>query len=98
MKYQEILKLLDNGYTREEILEMKDNPDDQGDMGNNDEAGTPPDMNDAIKEMRDMFKEMKKELIALNIMNSSQSGENAKTSEEIIANIISPNTKKKGDK
>ena len=97
MKYEEILKLLDAGYTREEILSMKVAPDEpKPDEPKSDEPK--PDMSDVMKEMRDMFSEMKKELTAFNIMNSQQPADNARTSEEIIANIISPVNKKKGDK
>ena len=105
MKYDEIIKLLDAGYTREEILEMKEepeetnnnsksNPDPDEKMNNNSDSG----MSDLVKEMRDAFTEMKKEFTAFNIMSSRQPEE--KTPEEIIANIINPSRKenKKGEK
>ena len=54
-----------------------------------------PDMADVLKEMRDTFADMRKEFIAMNIMNSQLPADNDKTSEEIIANIINPESKKK---
>ena len=102
MKYEEIIKLLDAGYTREEILEMKEEPEN---MNNNSDNETDPgekmnnnsdsDMSDLVKEMRDAFSEMRKEFTAMNIMASRQPEE--KTPEDIIANIINPTRKKKGE-
>ena len=96
MKYEEIIKLLDAGYTRDEILNMKNEPaPDPEPEPDNDPA---PDMADVLTEMRDTFADMRKEFIAMNIMNSSQPPDSSeKTSEEIIANIINP-TKKDGGK
>lgn len=97
MKYEEIIKLLDAGYTREDILAMKDAQEE--DKQDKPETPKTPDMSDVIKEMRDMFADMRKEFTAFNIMNSQQPPDQAKTSEDIIANIINPSVnKKKGDK
>ena len=90
MNYNEIIKLLDAGYTRDEILAMKDEPTPEptpepGENG----------MSDLVKEMRDAFSEMRKEFTAMNIMASRQPEE--KTPEDIIANIINPTRKKKGE-
>ena len=52
-------------------------------------------MSDLVKEMRDAFSEMRKEFVAFNIMSSRQPEE--KTPEDIIANIINPTRKKKGE-
>lgn len=104
MKYDEIIKLLDAGYTRDEIMAMKEEPEK---MNNNPETDSDPNekmnnnsdsgMSELVKEMRDAFSEMKKELTAMNIMASRQPGE--KTPEDIIANIINPTrNEKKGDK
>ena len=102
MQYTEIIKLLDAGYTRDEILAMKDEPEN---VNNNAENETDPDENvnnnsdagmfDLVKEMRDAFSEMRKEFTAMNIMSSRQPEE--KTPEDIIANIINPTRKKKGE-
>ena len=101
MNYNEIIKLLDAGYTREEILAMKDEskpeekkPEEtksEETSGSNENSG----MSDLVKEMRDAFSEMKKEFTAMNIMASRQPEE--KTPEDIIANIINPTRTKKGE-
>ena len=105
MKYDEIIKLLDAGYTRDEIMAMKDDetktpdPDEKtGDSSGETKAPEETGMSDLVKEMRDAFAEMKKEFTAFNIMASRQPEE--KTPEDIIANIINPSRKetKKGDK
>ena len=103
MKYDEIIKLLDAGYSREEILAMNEepeetnnnsnsNPDPDEKVNNNSDSGMP----ELVKEMRDAFAEMKKEFTAFNIMSSRQPEE--KTPEDIIANIINPTRTKKGEK
>ena len=104
MKYDEIIKLLDAGYSREEIMAMKDEPEEKKSeekkpeekkseepSGLNENSG----MSDLVKEMRDAFSEMRKEFTAMNIMASRQPEE--KTPEDIIANIINPTRKKKGE-
>ena len=91
MKYDEIIKLLDAGYTRDEILAMKDAPAQDEPKPEEQQ----PDMADVLKEMRDTFADMRKEFIAMNIMNSNQPPDSEKTSEDIIANIINPEIKKK---
>ena len=104
MKYDEIIKLLDAGYTRDEIMAMKEEPNDEIEKPSGsgaDEIEKPNDntgMSDLVKEMRDAFAEMRKEFTAFNIMASRQPEE--KTPEDIIANIINPTRKetKKGDK
>ena len=106
MKYDEIIKLLDAGYTRDEIMAMKDDETKTPDLDEKKtddskvETKTPEEteMSGLVKEMRDAFAEMKKEFTAFNIMASRQPEE--KTPEDIIANIINPTRKetKKGDK
>ena len=96
MQYTEIIKLLDAGYTREEILAMKDEPTPEP-TPEPDPTPEPEEtgMSDLVKEMRDALSEMRKEFTALNIMSSRQPEE--KTPEDIIANIINPTRKKKGE-
>lgn len=104
MQYTEIIKLLDAGYSREEIMAMKDEPTTE-ETNNNSENNQDPDekmnnnsdlgISDLVKEMRDSFSEMRKEFTAFNIMSSRQPEE--KTPEDIIANIINPTRKKKGE-
>lgn len=104
MKYDEIIKLLDAGYTREEIMSMNEEPNDEDEKPSGSGADEPEKPNDEsemsglVKEMRDAFAEMRKEFTAFNIMASRQPEE--KTPEDIIANIINPTRKetKKGDK
>lgn len=100
MKYAEIIKLLEAGYTRDEILAMQEEPAPA------DPAPADPDpapepapadiAGEVMKEVKDMFAEMKKELTALNIMNSRQDGDTIKTGEDILANIINPTRTKNG--
>lgn len=97
MKYEEIIKLLDAGYSKDEILNMTE-PEPQPAPEPQPEPAQPVnDMTDALNEMRDMFAEMKKELTAFNIMNARQPADVERTSEDIIANIINP-TQKNGGK
>lgn len=102
MNYNEIIKLLDAGYTRDEILAMNEESengnnnlgnetDSDEKMNNNSDSG----MSDLVKEMREAFSEMRKEFTAMNIMASRQPEE--KTPDDIIANIINPTRKKKGE-
>lgn len=93
MKYEEIIKLLDAGYSRDEILAMNEAPAEETTAP--DQAEDQPDMADVLKEMRDTFADMRKEFIAMNIMNSQQPPQVEKSSEDIIANIINPEMKKK---
>ena len=89
MKYEEIIKLLDAGYSRDEILAMRDTPAPA------DPAPAEPNMADVMKEMKEMFNDMRKEFTAFNIMNSNIPVDPERTSEDIIANIINPEQKKK---
>lgn len=98
MKYEEIIKLLDAGYSRDEILNMEENPNDNIDDKkgpDNDTNENSEDLKSVYAEMKDMFAEMKKEITAMNILSSRQPAEKARTSEDIIATIINPS--KKGD-
>ena len=106
MKYDEIIKLLDAGYTREEILNMQDAQaadaqdkapaDAQDKAPADDEQNAPVRMDVIMSEVKDMFAEMKKELTAMNILNSRQSAETERTSDDILASIINPTTKSGG--
>lgn len=97
MKYDEIIKLLDAGYTRDEILNMQDAPEEKHeDAPEEKQEDAPVSMDAIMSEVKDMFAEMKKELTAMNILNSRQSGEENKTSEDILASIINPTMKKSG--
>lgn len=94
MNYTEIIRLLDAGYSREEILSMNDKPEETETKP--EEVETKPEeaknneMSELVKEMRDMFADMKKEFTAFNIMSSHMPTDSERTSEDIIANIINP--------
>ena len=98
MKYDEIIKLLDAGYTRDEILNMQDAPDEKEEdpAPEEQQEDAPVSMDAIMSEVKDMFAEMKKELTAMNILNSRQSGEDNKTGEDILAAIINPTRNKNG--
>lgn len=93
MKYEEIIKLLDAGYSREEILAMKEEPAPAPDPAEPEPAPAPEpaDITAGImEEVKGMFAEMKKELTAMNIMNSRQDSDEVRTGEDILASIINP--------
>lgn len=97
MNYTDIIKLLDAGYTREQILEMKEEPapdPEPAPAEDKQEPDTHDIMESVMTEVKDMFAEMKKELTAMNILNSRQEGEEFKSSEDILASIINPTKKK----
>ena len=102
MKYEEIIKLLDAGYSREEILKMDKEPAPEPDPApapEPDPAPTDnpaPDMACMMEEMKTMFSDLTKELIASNIMRSRIDGED--DNEDIIAKIINPKIDKNGGK
>ena len=97
MKFDEIMKLLDAGYTKDEIIAM--NEESGADPEESREPDTEPATNDnavdmsaitdALGEVKATFDEFKKEMIAMNIMNSRI--ENPEQSaDDILANIINP--------
>lgn len=94
MKYEEVIKLLDAGYSRDEILAMKEEPapapDPEPTPDDPEPAPAPDPAADVMKEMKEMFAEMKKELTAMNILNSRQESDDVRTGEDILASIINP--------
>lgn len=93
MNYNEIIKLLDAGYTREEILQMKNEPEPEPAPEPEPEPEPEPVSMDAVmSEVKDMFAEMRKELTAMNIMNSRLQDDHTEP-EDILANIINPTKK-----
>ena len=92
MNYNEIIKLLDAGYSREEILQM-DAKEPEPAPEPEPEPEPESDPTAAIMaEVKDMFAEMRKELTAMNIMNSRLQDE-PNEPEDILANIINPTKK-----
>lgn len=101
MKYEEIMKLLDAGYSRDEILKMESETQTEGqtvDTETTQSKAPEAEISTLIQEMRDAFAEMRKEFTAFNIMTSQQPPEQEKTGEDIIANIINPVMRKNGGK
>ena len=94
MNYNEIIKLLDAGYTREEILQMDaKEPEPAPEPEPEPEPSPEPVTADSIMaEVKDMFAEMRKELTAMNIMNSRLQDDHNEP-EDILANIINPTKK-----
>ena len=94
MKYEEIIKLLDAGYSRDEILAMKEEPAPAPDPAEPEPTPEPVPAADITAEImndvKSMFSEMKKELTAMNIMNSRQDSDEVRTGEDILASIINP--------
>lgn len=94
MKYKEVIKLLDAGYSREEILAMKEEPAPAPDPKEQEPATEPVPAADItagiMEEVKGMFAEMKKELTAMNILNSRQESDEVRTGEDILASIINP--------
>ena len=98
MKYEEIIKLLDAGYSREEILEMdkkEPEPSPEPEPEPEPEPAPAPDMSGIMDEMKKMFSDLTKELTAANIMRSRIDGDDD-TNEDIIAKIINPKIDKNG--
>lgn len=98
MKFDEIMKLLDAGYTKDEILAMKEeagqDPQDsveqvQTDPATNDNAVDVSAITDALGEVKATFEDFKKEMIAMNIMNSRIENQE-QSADEIMASIINP--------
>lgn len=91
MNYNEIIKLLDAGYSREEILQMDaKEPELAPEPEPEPEPAPEPVTTDSImEEVKDMFAEMRKELTAMNIMNSRLQDDHNEP-EDILAQIINP--------
>ncbi len=98
MNYSEIIKLLDAGYTREDILQMQTEPEPAPEPAPEPEPEPAPEPEPNItesimKEVKDMFAEMRKELTAMNILNSRQQDDHTEP-EDILASIINPTKNK----
>ena len=100
MKYDEIIKLLDAGYTRDEILSMETETPEEKPPEETPSTETPEtdEVTNMVKEMHDLVSEMRKEFTAMNILSTQRLTEPEKTADDVIANIINPSVRKKGDK
>ena len=107
MQYTEIIKLLDAGYTREEIMQMEEHAaeDPKPAAADHDpkQAAADPDpktatvdqtVNETLEELKTLFGDMKKEFTAMNIMQSRRE-DDIKTGDDVIAAIINPPKKNK---
>ena len=94
MIYNEIIKLLDAGYSREEILQMDVKEPEPAPEPEPEPEPAPDPMAAIMSEVKDMFADLRKELTAMNIMNSRQQDDHTEP-EDILANIINP-TKNNG--
>ena len=92
MNYNEIIKLLDAGYSREEILQMDAKEPEPAPEPEPEPSPEPVTTDSIMAEVKDMFAEMRKELTAMNIMNSRQQDDHNEP-EDILANIINPTKK-----
>lgn len=97
MNYTEIMKLLDAGFNRDEILAMQNDDLNEENTDTSDaieqETDVQGTVNDAIttalEEVKNTFDEFKKEFTAMNIMNSRIDNPD-KSADDILANIINP--------
>ena len=104
MTYTEIMKLLDAGFNRDEILAMQN--DENTEQNNDSNSGENTEQNndndsgenseslnsaitEALAEVKSTFDEFKKEFTAMNIMNSRIDNPNT-SADDILANIINP--------
>lgn len=106
--YVEVLRLLDEGFTRDEILAMDDQAEGEGTdeqseeqahASGQSEKGAQDVLSEAVSsvlgEIKTVVEDFKKEITAMNIMNSQQKGgTSAPSGEEVLANIINPFNKK----
>lgn len=100
MKHDEIIKLLDAGYTKEEITEIlkTDDTEKAPEEGTKkpdevEKTDTTEDsskiITEALSEIKDIFSDFKKELTAINILNSNIP-QHTETADDIIGKIINP--------
>lgn len=92
MNYNEIIKLLDAGYSREEILQMDAKEPEPAPEPEPEPEPAPDPMASIMTEVKDMFADLRKELTAMNIMNSRLQDDHNEP-EDILANIINPTKK-----
>lgn len=96
MKFDEIMKLLDAGYTKDEIMAMNQEPETEPktepetEPAANDNAVDMSPITEALGEVKATFEEFKKEVIAMNIMNSRIHEDPEQSVDDILAEIINP--------
>lgn len=100
MKYEDIMELLDKGFTAEYIMNMGDDPESAPDpeeqeetpAEKNDGVVTVEMLNNVVSSFTDKMDSVVKELQAANIMNSRQRNEDKDnmTAEDMLATVILP--------
>ena len=97
MKYEEVIEMLKAGFSVDEIREMEKEPEeptkteDPKDETSETTAEIPNEFTEAVSEMREMFSDLKREIQAMNILNSKiDLPDENKQIEDLIANIINP--------
>ena len=95
MKYEEVIKLLNEGFTVDEIREMEKAPEEAPEDPKPEvapeeaPAENANELVSAISEVKEMFSDLRKEIQAMNIMNSKIDIPEP-NADDLIANIINP--------
>lgn len=104
MKIDDVMKLIDAGFSKEEILNISNEAEQTPAGDPTPEADpaapeAPQPAPDAMKEVLDgflnSFKTVVNDIKAANIGNSSQPDQHRDSAEEVLASIIAPPAKKK---
>lgn len=82
MKLEEIIKLIDAGYTKEDIMKMSE-PAEEKPAEEKPEPELPADKPDTQAAILAELQQMRKSINAMNIMNSGKS-EQAETTDDIL--------------
>ena len=109
MKTDDILKLIDAGFTKEEILKLDTGKDPEPEPTKDPEPEPTkdpepepakekiPDQTDMLKFIADQFEKMTKSIQESNIINSDTKLKNDnKTGPEVLAEVIAPPERKRG--
>ena len=109
MKTDDILKLIDAGFTKEEILKLDTGKDPEPEPTKDPEPEPTkdpepeptkektPDQTDMLKFIADQFENMTKSIQESNIINSDTKLKNDnKTGPEVLAEVIAPPERKRG--
>ena len=104
MKIDDVMKLIDAGFSKDEILNISNEAVETPSGDPEPEAApaapeTPQPAPDALKEVLDgfldSFKTVVKDIKAANISSSSQPDQHRDSAEEVLASIIAPPAKQK---
>lgn len=107
MKADEVLKLIDAGFTRDEIISM-DNPGaephetPEDSVGKTEDipapavGGMPEEFKTALNDILKSFKSVADDIKKSNIANSRMADQEQTSAEQILASIIAPPAKERG--